>query len=251
MEILKKTLKFSLVATLIGAVAAYFTALYQIDLYPEEITQAAIEQIGSREALIAATAAQGAVLVLITALFGYILAEKLRLMRPIRFERATLVKALTVSAVCGVVFSLDYWVFGSAEPKIQESLSAAMTLNGVLASVLYGGIVEEILMRLFFMSLTAQIIVWIGFRRSDKVPEGVFIAANVISALIFAAGHLPATVTAFGTLTPMLLFRCFLLNGGFGLVFGRLYRKYGIQYAMLSHATLHIVSKLIWAAAKG
>lgn len=38
----------------------------------------------------------------------------------------------------------------------------------------------------------------------------------------------------------------FLLNGGFGLLFGWLYRKYGIQYSMLSHALLHIVSKMIW-----
>ena len=66
------------------------------------------------------------------------------------------------------------------------------------------------------------------------------------AALLFAAGHLPATVGIFGTLTPPVLVRCFLLNGGFGLVFGRLYRRCGIQYAMLSHAVLHIVSKLIW-----
>lgn len=38
----------------------------------------------------------------------------------------------------------------------------------------------------------------------------------------------------------------FLLNGGFGLLCGWLYRKYGIQYSMLSHALLHIVSKMIW-----
>lgn len=50
----------------------------------------------------------------------------------------------------------------------------------------------------------------------------------------------------FGGLTPLLVVRCFLLNGAFGLVFGWLYRKYGIQYAMLSHALLHIVSKTIW-----
>ena len=36
------------------------------------------------------------------------------------------------------------------------------------------------------------------------------------------------------------------MNGGFGLVFGRLYRKQGIEYAMLAHAGVHIVSKLIW-----
>ena len=37
--------------------------------------------------------------------------------------------------------------------------------------------------------------------------------------------------------------------GGFGLLFGWMYRKYGIQYAMLSHALLHIVSKTVWALA--
>ena len=47
-------------------------------------------------------------------------------------------------------------------------------------------------------------------------------------------------------LNPVIIFRCFLLNGGAGLLFGRLYRKYGIHYAMLGHALAHVVSKLIW-----
>ena len=34
----------------------------------------------------------------------------------------------------------------------------------------------------------------------------------------------------------LVLLRCFLLNGELGLVFGWLYRKYGIQYAMIGHA---------------
>ena len=68
----------------------------------------------------------------------------------------------------------------------------------------------------------------------------------MIAAVLFAAGHLPATVAIFGELTPLLLLRCFLLNGGFGPIFGRLYRKYGIVYAMISHVLFHIVSKLIW-----
>jgi hypothetical protein len=67
----------------------------------------------------------------------------------------------------------------------------------------------------------------------------------MISALLFAAGHLPATYMLLGN-SPMILFRCFLLNGGIGLLFGRLFRKYGLRYAMLAHAGTHIVSKLIW-----
>ena len=79
------------------------------------------------------------------------------------------------------------------------------------------------------------------------VPEGVLIGANIAAAGLFAAGHIPVTIAFFGKLTPVILLRCFLLNGGAGLIFGRLYRKYGIQYAMLSHVLFHIISKTIWS----
>jgi membrane protease YdiL (CAAX protease family) len=98
------------------------------------------------------------------------------------------------------------------------------------------------------MTLIAWVI-WKVFCRKysrENIPVGVFIAANIVAALAFAAGHLPPTLMIFGKLTPLILFRCFLLNGGFGLVFGWLYRKYGIGYSMVSHALFHIVSKLIW-----
>jgi hypothetical protein len=108
---------------------------------------------------------------------------------------------------------------------------------------------EEIMLRLFVMSLLAFLIWKLFFRKAEKkqIPVGVFVAANLISAMLFAAGHLPATITAFGTLTPMLLVRCFLLNGAFGVWFGYLYRKYGLSYAMLAHALVHVVSDVIWA----
>ncbi|MBQ9079720.1 MAG: CPBP family intramembrane metalloprotease [Clostridia bacterium] len=117
-----------------------------------------------------------------------------------------------------------------------------------MASVLYGGIIEEVMMRLFFMSLITLVIWKLFFKKYDKenIPTSVFVIANVVAALAFAAGHLPATLVTFGELTPLILFRCFLFNGGFGLVFGWLYRKYGIVYAMAGHALFHIISKLIW-----
>ena len=96
-------------------------------------------------------------------------------------------------------------------------------------------------------------VLWKVFVRKDaegrkQVPEGVLIAANLIAALVFAAGHLPTTMAFFGGLTPVIVFRCFLLNGCFALVFGRYYRKYGIQYAILGHFGIHLVSKLILLA---
>ena len=159
-----------------------------------------------------------------------------------------MIRTLLISAAAGVLFSLDYWTFGAVIPGIREATAAGMTLYGVIASVLYGGIIEEVMMRLFVMSLAAFLIRKLFFRKTDRehLPEGVFIAANLTAALLFAAGHLPATLVTFGELTPLLLFRCFLLNGGFGLMFGRIYRTCGLGYAMLSHAAVHCVSKLIW-----
>lgn len=177
---------------------------------------------------------------------GHILAEKLGLMRPIRFEKAKILTTLVLSAIAGVVLALDYWTFGAVLPGVQEADAAMLSWNVIASCVLYGGVMEELMMRLFLMSLLAWLSWKLFFRKRETVPTDVLIAANVITALLFAAGHLPATVQMFGTLTPLILFRCFLLNGGLGLVFGWLYRKYGIQYSMLSHALTHIVSKTIW-----
>ena len=79
----------------------------------------------------------------------------------------------------------------------------------------------------------------------DKPTARVLVTANVIAAFLFAAGHMPATLSMLGS-TPLIIFRCFLLNGGVGLLFGYLYRKYGLRYAMIAHGGCHIVSKLIW-----
>lgn len=116
-----------------------------------------------------------------------------------------------------------------------------------ISSLTYGGVIEEILLRWFFMGLIALILVMIFARKTDKkeIPVCIFITANVIAALVFSVGHLPATQMFFGRITGLILFRCFLLNGSFALFFGRWFRKYGIQYAMLGHFGIHFISKII------
>lgn len=246
MEKLKKPLLFSLVLIPIAAVAAIFTVMYQFELYDPAILEEAIAQVGSLEVIMAISVVQVVMYAVICGFAGYLLAEKLGLMRSFKLEKGNLITTLIISLVCGVLFSLDYWTFGKAIPQVAESYAATLTYENVIASVLYGGIIEEVMMRLFLMSLIAFLIWKLFFRKQENVPTKALIAANIIAALLFAAGHLPATIMAFGGVTPLILFRCFLLNGGFGLVFGHLYRKYGIQYAMVAHMGCHIISKLIW-----
>ncbi len=58
----------------------------------------------------------------------------------------------------GVFFSLDYWTFGRWLPQVRESYESGLLTrrpDNWLASVFYGGVVEELLLRLFFLSLLA------------------------------------------------------------------------------------------------
>lgn len=244
---LKKPLIFALCLLPVALIAGIFTGIYQLDIYPEEILAEALAELGNTDILIVVAAVQTVGYALFCGFFGYILADKLGLWKPIKIEKKSLLITLAVSVAGGILFSLDHWVFGSMIDGIQESNVAALTFSGVTASILYGGIIEEVMMRLFFMSLLAFVIWKVFCRKCDRenIPARVFVVANVVAALLFAAGHLPATLMLFGELTPLILFRCFLFNGGFGLIFGLLYRKYGIVYAMMSHALFHIVCKII------
>ena len=244
----KKPLLFALCLLPIAAVAGIFVGFYQLDTLADEIIAEFVAQVGSTELLVVIGAVQTVGYALFCGFFGYILAEKIGLLKPIRLERRKLLVTLAISLVGGVVFSLDHWTFGNVIDGIKEANEASLTLNGVMASVLYGGIIEEVMMRLFLMSLIAFALWKLFFRKHERedIPEKVFVIANALAAILFAVGHLPATISIFGTLTPLILFRCFLLNGGFGLIFGWFYRRYGIIYAMIGHALFHIVSKLIW-----
>ena len=244
----RKPLLFALSLLPIALVAGIFVGIYQLDTLSDEMIAEVVAQVGSTDVLIVVGAVQSAGYALFCGFFGYLLADKLGLWKPLRLEKKALTVTLALSVAGGIVFSLDHWVFGSMIEGIQAANAASLTVSGVIASVLYGGIIEEVLMRLFVMSLIAWII-WKVFCRKyprEDIPAAVFIVANVVAALAFAAGHLPATVAVFGQLTPLILLRCFLLNGCFAMIFGWLYRKYGIVYSMVSHAMFHIVSKLIW-----
>ena len=126
-----------------------------------------------------------------------------------------------------------------------NSYDAKPTVVYIIGAILYGGVIEEVMLRLFWMTLIAFLLWKLLARKAEKTTLAILVASNIIAALLFAAGHLPATFIMVGN-SPLIIFRCFLLNGAFGLLFGYLYRKHGLRYSMLAHAGCHIVSKLIW-----
>lgn len=123
----------------------------------------------------------------------------------------------------------------------------ASAWKGLLASF-YGGIGEELQLRLFLMTL----LVWTGAKLSGKTPKSVlYWFAILLAALLFGAGHLPAA-TAVWPMTGMVVFRTVLLNAVAGVVFGWLYWRRGLEAAMLGHFSadlvLHVAAPLLSGA---
>lgn len=157
-------------------------------------------------------------------------------------------------AVSAIVVFLDNLVFS---PMIQHQLQSEgatlpKTVNppmwkGLLASF-YGGFTEEIVLRLFMMSL----LIWLGSRlihQQARYPGGaVMWLANILAALLFGLAHLPMAQAIGLPLNAVGINRILLLNGLPGIVFGWLYWKRGLGSAMIAHFSgdllIHVITPL-------
>ena len=239
-----KTLLFFAVVGLIGG---FTVGLYQLESFPDEIKQEVYAQ-GLNDTLLGlVTAMQSAGYGLVLGAAGIWLGKKVGLWKDERhITKKPLMAAIIIAVIGGLALILpDLLFFGKYEPALLDVYAVKPTVPFLLATVTYGAVIEEVMLRLFMMSLVAFVLHLLFERKREGVSTAVLVAANVASALLFAAGHLPANDMMFG-LTTVIVIRCILLNGEFGLAFGWLYRRFGLRYAMIAHGGCHVVSKLIW-----
>lgn len=247
LQTLKKALRAYLVILPFAIIGGITVGIYTFEHSTPEVIEAALDQLGSYQVLIFVTMVQSLVYSVFCWVVGYFIVDRLGLIKPFRFQMEILKKVCPVIVVLALLFASDYFLMGRLIPEVAADYEKGISMAYFIASLTYGGLIEEIMIRWFFMGLIALILVMIFARKTDKkeIPAWIFITANVIAALVFSAGHLPATQMFFGRITGVILLRCFLLNGGFALFFGRWFRKYGIQYAMLGHFGIHFISKII------
>jgi membrane protease YdiL (CAAX protease family) len=144
-----------------------------------------------------------------------------------------------------VILGLDALINPFAGTELAGGLAGgeAPTIGALLAQLLlgllYGGIVEELLLRWGLMSL----LVWIGWRvaqRGQGLPRPALVwTAIVLAALLFGIAHLPALATMVA-LTPLIVIRTILLNALGGVLFGWLFWRRSLEAAMVAHATTHV-----------
>lgn len=207
-----------------------------------------LQQIGQPIAVIAiAQIAQSVIFFSIAIFLGLFFTKKIQFQLPLLeavIEKGDYNKILKTilptSVLMGIataltIFLVDplFTVFGAG---ISTHQNLAPAWQKLLASF-YGGITEELLMRLFVMAF----LIWIGMKLSKRTKPsnlGIWLAI-VVAAIVFGLGHLPITASV-TTITPLIIVRAIVLNGVGGIVFGWLFWKKGLESAMIAHFTTDV-----------
>ncbi len=165
--------------------------------------------------------------------------------RPTNF-RPAIKSGLLAGIGVGLALLLTLVVVAPRLPNLPVITVAKLALWKRLMACFYGGVFEELLMRLFLLTLIA----WIASRgwRKDQsqLSAGAFWIANVLVAILFGLGHLPSASLVM-PITPLVVMIALALNGIAGVTFGWLYWKRGLEAAIVAHFTADIVLYVIGA----
>jgi hypothetical protein len=229
---------------LAGVLSTAIALPYIFALQHEVIAKAAMPlwQVG----LIAVL--QTAILLAIAVFFGLKLSKSINLSPLTIFESNTpfgeklkrVIKlAIPIGIIVACVIKFGDLFFSKYISQIIAT-AAQIPFWKVLLVAFYGGVVEEILTRLFLVSLFAWLLGKI-FRSKEVTKNNLIMWISIFAAaVLFGLGHLPATATI-TQITPIVFIRAILLNGIGGLVFGWLYWKKGLEYGIVAHFTTDIV----------
>ncbi len=163
------------------------------------------------------------------------------------FRPAVVRKTLLLATGIGVAEGIAFLIcLGLVSPYLpQGNVKEPAPWMGLLASM-SAGVTEEILFRLGLMTSLA----WLLTVLTRRPAAGPLIAlvANVLAALAFAAVHLPQAREFYGLSTLMVLV-VMIGNGAPGVIFGWLFRRFGLITAMVAHfsadVVLHVIGPMI------
>lgn len=123
-----------------------------------------------------------------------------------------------------------------------ESGAAFAALDVPLVTrLLYGGIVEEVLLRWGVMTG----LLWLLWRAAGRPARPTPLQAwpaIVGAALLFGLGHLPLLALLVPDPAPWMVAAVVLANAAPGLAFGWLFWRHGLEAAILAHALAHLLA---------
>lgn len=161
--------------------------------------------------------------------------------------RQTLVSGMLAGAPVGVILAIALLLLQSRLPNLPFTLVARIAVWKRFLACFYGGIYEELLTRLFLLSLFAWLISRFNRKGDRRATIGALWTANILTAILFGLGHLPST-SFFMPITPLVVTAALTLNGIAGITFGYLYFKRGLEAAMLAHFTADFIVYVVAAS---
>lgn len=129
-----------------------------------------------------------------------------------------------------------------AAHKAVEATSQIAAWKMALAS-LAGGVIEELIFRLGFM--TALVWLCASLLRRRQSGTAALWTANLLAAVPFALVHLANAAGLGIPLTVGLVTLVVILNGTAGLLFGWLYFRHGIETAILAHIVFDFMQFIV------
>jgi len=154
--------------------------------------------------------------------------------------RTSLKEGLITGIGVGVVLVIALISLAPLLPNLPFVTVAKLALWKRLLACLYGGLYEEILSRLFLLTLIA----WLANKALRKtnahLSPAAFWISNLVVAILFGLGHLPSASLVM-PITPLVVAAALSLNGIAAVGFGVLYKKRGLEAAMIAHFTADLV----------
>ena len=161
--------------------------------------------------------------------------------------KSILLPSIGIGVVVAVIATLvDRVIFLPRLPGLSTVINQISGWQGILASF-YGGILEELEVRLLVVSALAWLFGKLSHTAAGAPSHPALWLSAFVAAIIFALGHLPATALT-AAITPTIIARSLVLNGGLGLVFGYLYWKRGLEAAMLAHFSTDFIVHFVLAS---
>src|SRR5215213_6173251 len=196
---------------------------------------------------------QPTVLLSIAILIGIQLAPKVGLSAPasealtkgegfVSALKPQILPGLIFGVVAGVALLSTWLLLRPSLPYVFVTRAEKFnSLVPFLTRLLYGGITEELLLRWGLLTLLVWAF-WRVFQQGRGKPRAInFVAAIVISSVVFGIGHLPIVRALDVDFTLPIVAFIVSANCMFGLIAGYLYWKKGLESAIIAHMSTHVV----------
>lgn len=172
-KFIKENRQFLLLVLLGGLIGGYCVGIYGYDSLSKELLKQLQDQNVTKEMVVISTMFQYTLLYGgLLACFGIVLAKKIKLWNKFKIDKKAIITTIIITIIGALsLFPVDKLIFGSISTWVAEQYTIKPTIYKIISGILIGGIIEEVMMRLFLMSLIVFIISKIFFKNKKEISE--------------------------------------------------------------------------------